>query len=348
MKSGATQEDLERRLLEAQRIRDDAENLPAPWHFLLGADLNIPDAAQSAYQELVGSQPGNAGRFFDPIKTPGNWNNNPAFRFVHTQDPANAAGMDDRFDQILLESSLIDAAGFEYIGNPDAPYSTTTWNDPNHSYRAWGNDGTSFNTTLTINGNAMVGATIAQALVTAADGQGHIPAFLDLRVPAEVDSPTVIDFGTVTQNSVAQQPVTVTNAGNVALWTAAGIANLNYTLAASSGFTAPAGPFVEPPGGTGNTHTLAMDTGTPGTKSGTLTIASDAPDEPVRVVTLTGEVVAACYADCNADGLLDISDFGCFTNRFISGDPWADCNADGLLDISDFGCFSNQFIAGCP
>jgi hypothetical protein len=46
--------------------------------------------------------------------------------------------------------------------------------------------------------------------------------------------------------------------------------------------------------------------------------------------------------------VLDITDFGCFTNRFIGGDPYADCNADGLLDITDFGCFTNSFISGCP
>jgi hypothetical protein len=55
-----------------------------------------------------------------------------------------------------------------------------------------------------------------------------------------------------------------------------------------------------------------------------------------------------CYADCNLDGVLDVSDFGCFTNRFIAGDGYADCNGDNVLDIADFGCFANAFIVGCP
>ncbi len=189
MKSGTGTEDKERRLLEAQRIRDDAESLPADWHFLVGGDFNIQSSAQEAYQELVGSQANNDGRFFDPIKTPGSWNNSSSFRFVHTQDPIGAGGMDDRHDQILLSGSLVDGQGLDYIGNASVPYSTSTWNDPNHSYRSWGNDGSSYNTTLTISGNQMVGAVIAQALVDCAAGAGHLPVFLDLRVP-----PCVGDF----------------------------------------------------------------------------------------------------------------------------------------------------------
>ncbi len=189
MKSGTKAADAQRRLLEAQRIRHDAESLPAGWHFLIGGDFNIQSSSQAAYQELVGSQPNNAGRFFDPIHTPGSWNNNYAFRFVHTQDPIGPGGMDDRHDQILLSAGLIDGLGVDYIGDASVPYSTSTWNDANHSYRSWGNDGTSFDTTLTVAGNQMVGAVIAQALVDCAAGAGHLPVFLDLRVP-----PCVGDF----------------------------------------------------------------------------------------------------------------------------------------------------------
>ncbi|MFH0982388.1 MAG: hypothetical protein V2A79_12725 [Planctomycetota bacterium] len=185
MKSGDTPDDLARRLLEAQRIRDNAETLTAGWHFLIGGDFNIPTSTENAYQELVGSQADNSGRFFDPINTPGYWQNNCDFRFVHTQDPAcpPSGGMDDRFDQILVSASLKDTAGFDYVGNATIPYSTTTWNDPNHSYRSWGNDGTSCNACLTTVGNTMVGQTIAEALEAAALTGGHLPVFADFTLP---------------------------------------------------------------------------------------------------------------------------------------------------------------------
>lgn len=183
MKAGQTQDDQDRRLLEAERIRLDAEGLPAGWNFLLGGDFNIQTSSEAAYQELIEDQGINNGRFFDPIKTPGTWNNNSSFRFVHTQDPAGAGGMDDRHDQILVSESLIDETGFEYDGDATVAYSTTTWNDPNHSYRSWGNDGTSYNVSLTVGGNDMVGATIAQALIDAAAGGGHLPVFADFILP---------------------------------------------------------------------------------------------------------------------------------------------------------------------
>jgi uncharacterized membrane protein len=55
-----------------------------------------------------------------------------------------------------------------------------------------------------------------------------------------------------------------------------------------------------------------------------------------------------CAADCNGDGLLNLTDFGCFQTRFALGDPYADCNTDGVTNLADFGCFQTQFAFGCP
>jgi hypothetical protein len=107
MKAGSASQDQNRRVLEANAIRDDAAALPAEWHFLLGGDLNIQNSAETAYQVLVGSGDAGVGRFFDPIKRPGGWNNDPFFRFVHTQDPIGNGGMDDRYDQILVSANLV-------------------------------------------------------------------------------------------------------------------------------------------------------------------------------------------------------------------------------------------------
>jgi aminopeptidase N len=57
---------------------------------------------------------------------------------------------------------------------------------------------------------------------------------------------------------------------------------------------------------------------------------------------------AACYADCNGDGVLGLADFGCFQTRFALADPYADCNGDGVLGLADFGCFQTKFALGCP
>ncbi|MCC6660488.1 MAG: right-handed parallel beta-helix repeat-containing protein [Phycisphaerales bacterium] len=57
---------------------------------------------------------------------------------------------------------------------------------------------------------------------------------------------------------------------------------------------------------------------------------------------------ATCYPDCNGDGVLNLSDFGCFTTMFALGDPYADCNQDGARNLADFGCFQTKFALGCP
>jgi hypothetical protein len=59
-------------------------------------------------------------------------------------------------------------------------------------------------------------------------------------------------------------------------------------------------------------------------------------------------VAGDTYADCNESGSLSVADFGCFQTRFVAGDPYADCNADGVLTVADFGCFQTKFVAGCP
>ncbi|MFZ2873287.1 MAG: PKD domain-containing protein [Phycisphaerales bacterium] len=307
LKAGSASDDNDRRLVETQRIRDNAsgldtnpsngvfDGLPSGYHHVILGDFNVQSSSQTAYVELVA--PGVA-RFLDPINTPGSWNNSGTYRFVHTQDPAGSGGMDDRHDQILISEGLADAIGLHYVGNVLIPYSTSTWNDANHSYRVWGNDGSAFNNPLSTTGNTMVGPTIAQAVIDCTGGAGHAPVFLDLRVPAKVGTDvTILDFGSVTQGSASPtRSIQVSNAGNVALWNAAGIANLNYTLGTTPGFTSPAGSFVDAPGGAANAHTISMSTATVGTINGTLTISSDDPDQPAKTVILTGVVTGGNIA----------------------------------------------------
>ncbi|MDX9912023.1 MAG: GC-type dockerin domain-anchored protein [Phycisphaerales bacterium] len=351
MKAGSASDDQARRLLEAQRIRDNAETLPPQSNFLFGADTNIQTSGQAAYVELVGSQSNNTGRFFDPISTPGSWNNNSAYRFVHTQDPIGAGGMDDRHDQLLISATLFDGNGIDYIGQQSIPYSTTTWNDPNHSYRVWGNDGTSFDSTLRTTGNTMVGPSIAQSIQVCAAGGGHIPVYLDLRVPSVLDADTVIDFGDVALNSLASLDLSVANAGNVALWGASGVATLSYTLNAPAPFSVASGPHTDAAGGSGNTHAITLDTSSVGDFERTLTIGSNDPFHQVAQVTLRANVIAACLADWNlSGGAPDSSDFLAYLNDWTAGVPRADLapeGGDGEFDSSDFLAFLNLFVAGC-
>jgi len=55
-----------------------------------------------------------------------------------------------------------------------------------------------------------------------------------------------------------------------------------------------------------------------------------------------------CYPDCDGSGSLDIFDFLCFQDAFVSKEPYADCDRNSAFDIFDFLCFQDAFIAGCP
>ncbi|MEQ9095194.1 MAG: GC-type dockerin domain-anchored protein [Phycisphaerales bacterium] len=58
-------------------------------------------------------------------------------------------------------------------------------------------------------------------------------------------------------------------------------------------------------------------------------------------------VRAACAADIDGNGVLEVFDFLEFQNLFNDGDGRADCDANGRLDIFDFLCFTNAFAGGC-
>lgn len=357
MKAGSTPTDQSRRQVEATAIRNHITNIflpafPGAHHSILG-DFNINAANEAAYQTMVAPAAGVA-RVFDPIFSSGTWLDVAVFRFIHTQDPSTSSGMDDRYDQILMSSGLLDGQGLSYIGNPSIAYSNSTWNDPNHSYRAWGNDGTSFNNPLNVSTNSMVGNAIAQDIRDAATpAGGHIPVFADLRVPA-IASPntTTIDFGTVNVGDTAQQNLTVSNGGNVALFGAAGIDTLNYTLTTGPGFTVAGGPFAAVAGAAGNVHVVTMDTSTPGPRNATVVIISDDADNPTRIVNVTGLVTTppSCPGDVNGDSAVNTADLTVLLGNFgtsVTPNTGGDLDGNGFVNTADLTALLGAFGTIC-
>ncbi len=344
-KAGSSPTDQARRLVEAEIIRADAASLPLGRPFLIAGDLNIQRSSQAAYQQLIAEttavDPLGSGRFYDPISTPGNWQNNPAFRIVHTQDPATQ--VDDRYDQILISSELINRDGFDYDGEWPAPYSSSTWDDPNHSYRAWGNDGSMYNRPLRTAGNAMVGEQIAADIRTLCFGGGHMPAFLDLRVPARIAVNPVIDLGVLQPGASIEIPVA--HGGDIGRWGFDGQDDLAFFAIGSAGLDVPF-RFVElPPSGTGSVN--ATVTADPGAFAGSVTIVSNDPDLPEAVVMLSGTVASGCLADVNGDGVVLPSDLNAWIIAYNTGADACDQNLDELCTPSDFNAFLVNFLAGC-
>ena len=349
MKAGSSSSDQQRRQVEAQRIVDDAATLPAGRARVFGGDLNTQTSSQQAYRTLTGAV-FNTGPFRDPIATPGSWQNTSAFRFVHTQDPVGGGGVDDRYDQILLSPHLGDGVGLDYAGNFAQPYSRTSWLDPDHSYRAWGNDGTSFNTSLATLSNSMVGPAIAQAIITLGRNSGHCPVFLDLRVPAVLaTSAATLDFGDVEAGAGAVLQLEVGNAADTDRWGTL-VDDLRFDLSlAGAGFAIDQGAFTDPAGGGMVVFDASvLPTTTLGLVSAVVTVDASASGLGIAEVALVANIVPrSCPADLNGDGLLDFFDVSAFLDLFSDGDLAADFNGDNLLDFFDISAFLQAFDAGC-
>ena len=372
MKSASGTEEQNRRQAEATRLRTDSNALPAGANFLIGGDFNIQSSSQAAFVTMTSTGTSAAGRFIDPINSPGSWNNTCSFRYIFTQDPSTtgSGGMDDRLDFILISPTLADSAGLGYIGNTAINYNnaataraasanpainTTPWDVPDHSYRSWGNDGFICNSTLRTTGNSMVGPAIAANLVASTNidiSGGHLPVYLDLRVPPKAAVSTVtINFGSVPQNSVQTAPLTVTNTSDVRAFARDPVNNgalafetLNYTfsvLPASFTLTGPAANTLAvvnqpalPAAAVQNsrTHTITFLTGQLGTFSGSTVITSNAPGTPSFTVNFTGTVVSPVVIACT---LADVASDSLDTTR----------NPNNAIGPEDLDAFISGFIA---
>ncbi len=175
-KSSDQQTDMDRREVEAEAIRADADALGQGVNIIYAGDFNLQESSEAAYQDLLA--PGN-GQAFDPINSPGTWHNNNFFRSILTQAPANSptnpaftgGGLDDRFDFQLISGELTNGTGLEYLAN---------------SYHTFGNNGSlGINSNINDAGNtALPGllnrTTILNLLTTVSD---HLPVVADFNGP---------------------------------------------------------------------------------------------------------------------------------------------------------------------
>lgn len=168
LKAGTTAADETQRATEVALLRANADALGEGASVIMAGDLNLKGSSEQAYVNFLAA---GAGQLQDPINTPGNWNDNAAFRSVHTQNPQDPAlgggGMDDRFDFQLLTGEFFDGFGVDYVQG---------------SYHAFGNNGTH-----ALNGSITTGTgaapAVLQALAVASD---HLPVVADYQLVTQV------------------------------------------------------------------------------------------------------------------------------------------------------------------
>jgi endonuclease/exonuclease/phosphatase family metal-dependent hydrolase len=282
-----------KRLAEVQVLRDHLETLPAGANFVIAGDYNIYDSGEPAWAELTGSQANNDGRSFDPINRVGDWHNNASYADIHTQstrtvylgDGGATGGMDDRFDFILANDDLLDDEALDLRVN---------------TYLAYGQDGAHFN--LNVNDpptNSAVGQALADHLQAASD---HLPVVVDLQLPAVLSLSGTLDFGDVLVGSPVQGSFSV---GNPA---AATSDELDVSVASTANFTPLPSSFQVAPGASSDV-TVYVNTGSEGDFSQSVSVSSDAVDQPVQSILATVRVVGASTPSFDATLPVTATDF---------------------------------------
>jgi hypothetical protein len=167
LKAGSASADQLERAGQTQLYRTYVDSKPLMRNHFFCGDLNVYKSSETCYQNLT---TGGSNPFFDPIFSPGNWNNNSSFAAIHTQSPRTSGtwacgatgGMDDRFDQILVSQNVLSGSdNLSYISN---------------SYQAVGNDGLHFNSSLlSAPTNALYPDSIVSAIYYLSD---HLPVMM--------------------------------------------------------------------------------------------------------------------------------------------------------------------------
>lgn len=304
-KAGSTSTDQTRRNVESQMIRTDAATLGANARIIYTGDFNIQSSSEAMYQTLLAA---GSGKAVDPINTPGSWNNNSGFAAVHTQAPLvtgvnnlTGGGMDDRFDFQLVTEPLMSGNGLSYIG-PGVP--NTLISPTQHSYRAFGNNGTTFNNNLNAAANTALPiseynpglgepsrTTVLNALTTASD---HLPVVADYQIPARMNAvataaPAQVILGstpTVTLSVNNSAPVAVAIGADELIYNAGGTGSVGGTASGTSLALAAA-----------NQHSFVLDASTLGPHNGTLgatsssvSVANGTFSQPVSYTVLDHSV----------------------------------------------------------
>lgn len=138
--------------------------------YLISGDFNLYGVTEPAWVTLTG---GSSPHFIDPADMATTGWHGQSFAAIHTQSPnddsndcAATGGMDDRFDFILSSPAI--AAG--------------TQNIEILGYRAFGNDGESYNEALNCTKTKSVSPSVCQAL---RKGSDHLPVVMELSFPTK-------------------------------------------------------------------------------------------------------------------------------------------------------------------
>ena len=291
--------DQARRNVEAQAVRANSDAL-GNIHAIYAGDYNVYRDTEAMYQTLLSA---GAGQAFDPINAPGNWSLESlgeTFKPIHTQSPTNAPefiahGMDDRFDFQLITGEMKDLEGLDYIPN---------------SYHAFGNNGTHVLHDAITTGTGAA-PNVLSALAASSD---HLPVVADYQLPAKMQVQVASVPPTVGLGAASSVSVLVQNIASALV--AAGADELDYMLSVTGDLIG-SGSGTANPLGAANAHQIALNTSSPGLKSGTINVVASSQGAANAIFSMPvsftvgggGGVVRTVIARDNFDAPINLTSF---------------------------------------
>lgn len=172
LKAGNTSTDANTRASQTAQIMSYIQSHNIGPNYVFSGDFNIYTSNEVSYQNLIKDYSGTS-YLYDPIDAPGDWNNNVAYKAVHTQSShsssngcASNGGLDDRFDFILASEALINGSNQMQLLKD--------------SYTALGNDALHYNTSILAPPvNATVPLDVINGLYYGSD---HLPVLAQIEV----------------------------------------------------------------------------------------------------------------------------------------------------------------------
>lgn len=310
LKAGSDASDATQRAIEATNIRNNADLLGDGAQIIYMGDFNLQGPGEQAYVNLTST--GN-GQAFDPIAL-ANWSglagashHTQSTRTSRLSDGGANGGMDDRFDLQLLSAELLDGRGMSYIGP-----TSTGGGSLVHSYRAFGNDGTSFD--QAINANTVGRSQPAAVLNALHHFTDHLPVVVDYQLPAKAALTIEPES---TRMIVGEFALVNARVENVAPALAAvGADDLNYSLSASGEASVPVGVYfgsVDALAGE-NTHVFVAAPPSAGESQIDYNLISDDQGQSNGLLTESITVTGVDHSNASFDGSADqdtlIIDFG--------------------------------------
>jgi endonuclease/exonuclease/phosphatase family metal-dependent hydrolase len=291
-KAGSSDSDEDRRAAEAQTLRNNADALGPDANVIFTGDFNVQGGFEDGYQNFFDS--GNA-RAVDPTGRSSWGGSTPELmtqstRSGNSSDGGAGGGMDDRFDFQLVTEEVADGGGFAII----TPASTGA---AESSYRAFGNDGNTFNQSInsTFSNRSQSSGTI-NALFNFSD---HLPVVADYQLPALMELSATPTAAQAFAGAAVGVIGVVNNAAPVS--DNDGADTLDYAVTASGDITV----AFEYDGSlealdTPNNHLWVFETATAGAKTASVEVTSQSQGVSDRQVQASIDVFDHATASLSA------------------------------------------------